>query len=323
MTRHVSLLAMGGTISKAADAEGEPPRLGADQLGDSLGAVHAGVVLRTRDITRLSSRAITPADMWQLAAAVEDEIAGGADGIVISHGTDTVEETAYALALLVDAPAPVVLTGAMRPPHVPGADGPANLLAAVTAATYPSLAGYGPVVVFHDEIHTARWVTKQHSARLAAFASPAAGPIGYVAENDVHLLLGPPPGSDRLPVTAPPTKRVELIWTAAGTDGLLVDAIAGHADGVVVAGTGGGHVPPALAETLVRVAATLPVVLASRCVDGHVLRNSYGGVGSERHLLAHGVLSAGSLSPLKARLRLLFGLSAGLSAADLMPSGHR
>jgi L-asparaginase len=106
---------------------------------------------------------------------------------------------------------------------------------------------------------------------------------------------------------------VERVWVAAGVDGLLVEALPEQVDGLVVAGTGGGHVPPALARALIGVVdGGRPVVLASRCAAGQVLRATYGGEGSERHLLAAGLVSAGSLSPLKARLRLLFGLSAGL-----------
>jgi L-asparaginase len=109
-----------------------------------------------------------------------------------------------------------------------------------------------------------------------------------------------------------------LIWAVAGADGLLVDAIAECVDGLVVAGTGGGHTSPLLAEALLRVvAAGRPVVLSSRCPGGTVLRNTYGGPGSETHLLAGGLISAGSLSPVKARLRLVFGLSAGLAPRDL------
>ncbi|MFC4115307.1 asparaginase [Nonomuraea zeae] len=319
MTRAVvSLLAMGGTIANAPSAGRATPRHGAAELAGLLRALP--VELRTGDVRTVSSRAVTPADMWALAEAVRREIAGGANGVVITHGTDTLEETAYALALLVDTPVPVVLTGAMRAPHLPGADGQANLVAAVAAALHEPLARYGPVVVFQDEIHVARLVTKQHSARVAAFASPSAGPVGFVIENEVELLLGPAPEPDRLTAAAPPDRKVELVVAVAGSDGTLVDAIAGDVAGLVVAGTGGGHLSPALAEAVLRVVRSgRPVVLTSRCADGPILRRTYGGPGSETHLLGEGVLAARILSPAKARLRLLFGLSAGLPAEDLFP----
>ncbi|WP_051342980.1 asparaginase [Pseudonocardia spinosispora] len=314
----VSILGMGGTISTECSSAGAIPERDAATIARELSLP---VDLRARDVRTVSSRAVTPGDMWALAGAVREEIDSGVRGVVITHGTDTLEETAYALSLLVDTPVPVVLTGAMRAPHLPGADGSANLTAAVVAALHPPLAGYGPVVVFQDEIHVARLVTKRHSARIAAFASPAAGPVGSVSEQRVELLLGPSPHRDRLPTTAPPDAYVELIWAAAGTDGSLVDAIAGEVDGLVIAGTGGGHLSPPLAEAAVRLAGSpCPVVLASRCEDGRPLHTTYGGIGSETHLLAAGLLSSGVLSPVKARLRLLFGLSAGITPELIFPA---
>lgn len=318
--RRVSLLATGGTISTAGSPKGVVPRHGADDLAQWVQERFSDVILRTRDVAQTSSRAITPHDMHGLAIAVQQEINDGAEGVVITHGTDTMEETAYALALLVDSPVPVVLTGAMRPSSLLGSDGPANLAGAITAAVDPDLAAYGPVVVHQDEIHLARWVTKLHSARLAAFASPVAGPVGAVVEDGVVLFLGPAPGTDRLPVMATPNRRIELLWAASGADGLVVDAVGSLVDGLVVAGTGGGHVAPALADALVRLAGTgRPVALASRCTSGQVLSHTYGGLGSETQLLADGLVSAGSLSPLKARLRLIFGLSADMPVRDLFP----
>ena len=316
----VSLLGTGGTISTQPAEGGSAPRLGAADLAALLG--DGTVEVRPRDVATVSSRAVTPQDMWQLARAVEAEVASGVDGVVVTHGTDTLEETAYALALLVDTRVPVVLTGAMRGPHLPGPDGQANLAASVAAVLHPPLAAYGPVVVFQDEIHVASLVTKHHSARVAAFTSPAAGPVGFVSEDEVELLLGPPPRADLLPAVAPPDKRVDVVLAVAGGDGALVDAVAERVDGLVVAGVGGGHLPPSLAEAALRLAGTgTPVVLASRCEDARVLARTYAGFGSETHLLGEGLLRSRVLAPVKARLRLLFGLSAGLTGARLFDDG--
>jgi L-asparaginase len=320
MDAAVSLLAMGGTISTRPTADGPRPSLTADQLVDGL---KLPVRIRPRDVRTVSSRALTPGDIWRLAETVREEIAAGASGVVITHGTDTMEETAYALSLLVDTPVPVVVTGAMRATHLPGPDGPANLAAAVAAAADRGLAAYGPVILFQDEIHVARLVTKAHSTRVAAFASPAAGPVGHVVEGVVELLLGPPPQSDRLPATAPPSKRVDVVWAALGSGQEIVDAVAADVDGLVVAANGGGHLSPVFTESVTRVVRSgRPVVLASRCADGPQLHRTYGGVGSETHLFDAGLIPAGILSPVKARLRLLFGLSAGLAADQLFPR-HR
>jgi L-asparaginase len=213
-----------------------------------------------------------------------------------------------------------VLTGAMRQAHEAGADGPANLISALRVAVTPETAGLGPVIVMHDEIHMARWVTKVYTSRVAAFSSPGFGPVGYVAEGKLHLHarrttrdhLGLP---DRL------DERVEIIWVSAGVDGLLVDAAASFAQGLIVAGTGGGHVPPTMTGSLrAAVERGLPVVLTSRCVGGPVLESTYGGVGSETCLRAIGLHPAGALSPVKARLRLLTALALGKSAAEVFPA---
>ncbi|TAN30955.1 MAG: asparaginase [Castellaniella sp.] len=318
----ISLLATGGTISTKQSGTGAVPALDAEVLAAVARQSGGEVLISARNVSRLSSRSMTPASMWDLACAVEEEIRGGSDGVVITHGTDTLEETAYALSLLVRTPVPVVLTGAMRVPGSPGEDGPANLAAAVAVAATPRFSAYGPVVVHQDEIHLARWVAKVHSTRVAAFGSPPAGPVGMVIEGRAVPFFGPLL-SDRLPSPVAPCKRVELLWFAAGSDGFVVNAIKDRVDGLVIAGAGGGHVSPPLAEALVEAATGgVAVVLASRCASAQVLRATYGGVGGEIHLLASGLVSAGSLSAVKARLRLIFGLSAGLSPAELFVSGE-
>jgi L-asparaginase len=322
MTRTISLLAAGGTIAARTERDRAHPGRGAASLADEA-QIPPGTDLRVRDVSRISSRNVTVRDMWDLAMAVRSEIERGTDGVVITHGTDTLEETAYALALLVDTTVPVVITGAMRTSAMPGSDGPANLSSAISAAAYAPLADYGPVVVHQDEIHAARWVTKFYSTRVGAFASPACGPVGIVSEGRPCLLLSAPPGTDRLATAAEPVKTVGLIWVYAGADDTLVPP-PDRLDGLVVAGTGGGHVPAVMAAALLAlVEAGRPVVLSTRCVGGQVLHETYGGHGSETHLLGGGLLSAGPLPPLKARLRLLFGLSADLPAGELFLRGER
>jgi L-asparaginase len=317
-TRSVSLLAAGGTISVVPSAAGARTHSGANELTPAASELPDGIEVHPRDVLRRSSRAITLDDLWVLAQAVRAEIAAGHDGVVVTHGTDTLEETAYALSLLVETSVPVVVTGAMRAPHLAGPDGPANLRAALVAAAQPELAGYGPVVVFSDEVHVARLVTKMHSTRVAAFASPAAGPVGSIVEDQLELLLGPPPTPDRLPRTAAPDSRVAIIPAATGVDGSLVEAAAAELDGVVVAALGGGHVSPALGESLIRIAGSgCPVVVTSRCPDGALLSRTYGGAGSEIELRRAGLLFARSLTPPKARLRLAFGISADIPADQL------
>ncbi|MBK1787560.1 asparaginase [Prauserella cavernicola] len=322
--RSIALIATGGTISVAPPTADAQRHDGAGALTPHADASPEGIDVVPRDALSSSSRRMTPGDLWTLATAVTEEIAHGRDGVVVTHGTDTLEETVYALGLLVDTRVPVVLTGAMRSPHLAGPDGPANVRAALVAAADPALARYGPTVVFQDEVHVARLVTKLHSTRVAAFGSPAAGPVGFVAEDRLELLLGPPPGTDLLARTGPPRTRVGLLHAATGIDGSAAGTIASDVDALVVAALGAGHVSPSLGEALVRIAdAGKPVVITSRCPDGALLSHTYGGAGSETELRRAGLHFAGMLSAPKARLRTLFGLSAGIPAGDLFPASAR
>jgi L-asparaginase len=274
-------------------------------------ALPANVEVSAIDALTVPSRAMSLADVLQLVERVEALASGTQppDGVVISQGTDTLEETAYLFALMCGARLPVVLTGAMRPGVVAGSDGPANLAAAIAVAAQAEAAALGPLLVFGDEIHAARWVTKVHTSRPAAFASPGAGPVGVVGVGRVRL-WGAPAG----PILGRPRElshRVELLTMASGDDGRLAEAAGRYADGLVIAGMGGGHVPPTAAKVLGVLARRMPVVLASRCAAGPVLTSTYRGEGAESDLIAQGLLSVGNLQPLKARLRLIVGLGSG------------
>lgn len=313
------VLAAGGTIATVRDEEGKAlPALGAGDLVRAVPGASEVAELEMEDVFRRSSRAVTPNDMCRLARRIV-QAAGSVDGVIVTHGTDTLEETAYALALQLPRTIPVVLTGAMRLSGEPGSDGPANLLAALRVAAAPGTAELGPVVVMGDEIHLARFVAKVHTGQVNAFASPGFGPIGQVIEGRVHLHARPR-WDDHLGLPERITGRVEIVWAVSGADGLLVDAAAAASQGLVVAGTGGGHLPPEMAKSVeAAVRNGLPVVLASRTGAGPVLRRTYSGPGSETHLLSLGVHPAGMLSPLKARLRLLVALALGRSIGKVFP----
>jgi L-asparaginase len=320
----ILLVPAGGTISTAQgpDGYGVDSGQGAEVLAEALFEL-APAMRNTSDV-RVRATSLATADTLSMEGLLElgQAIAGarGIDGCVVTHGTDMIEETAYYLALVTRPRFPIVLTGSMRPPYVPGSDAAANLLGAMAVAVAPTVAQYGPVVVFNDEIHAARWVTKVNASLLGAFASPEAGSLGCIVEGNVILNWQRRTGSDYLGLPVSSRHRVEIVWTYAGVDGAMVDAALAVADGLVVAGTGGGHVSPAMGQALAQAAQKgVPVVLASRTLSGPTLEATYAGPGSEVDLLASGLLPSGGLSAVKARLRLLVALELGLDPAGAFP----
>lgn len=313
----VRVLSLGGTIAMTSSGSGAGvvPNL----TGEAL--VAAVPELATiADVTATSFRTVpgahlTFADLTALAAEIEQVLAGDVAGVVITQGTDTIEETAFALDLLVRSDKPVVVTGAMRNPTLPGADGPANLLASVQAAASPALQGLGTVVVFSDEIHAARYVRKLHTISTAAFQSPQAGPLGWIAEGRVRVALRPERGPHVAgAASSAGDQAVALHKVALGDDGRQLEAVAslGFA-GLVVEATGGGHVPAVMVDRLAALAEAMPVVLACRTGAGESLRQTYGFPGSEIDLLGRRLIPAGMLDGLKARVLLTLLLRAGAS----------
>lgn len=315
----VDIIGLGGTIAMAgASAAGVLPTLTAEDLVRAVPQLGQVAEVRADQFRMIAGSSLSMADLLATAAEVRRRIAAGADGVVVTQGTDTIEEVAFGLDLLVPGDAPVVVTGAMRNPTLPGADGPANLLAAVQVAASPLARGLGALVVFSDEIHAARFVQKTHTTSTATFRSPLTGPIGWLTEGEVRIALRP---SGRQQVNVPegvPERPVALLTMALGDDGRLCEALPGLGyQGAVLEATGGGHVPFFAVERVARLAAAMPVVLASRTGCGEVLRRTYGFPGSESDLLARGLIHAGALDGLKSRILLCLLLMSGSGREEI------
>ena len=308
--REVTVLAAGGTIAMAG-ANGAVPELDAAGLVDAVPELVGLPGLRAQTLAGWPGVHVTASDALAIARAAVAEAAGGR-GVVVTHGTDTLEETAVLCDLLHGGDAPIVVTGAVRPASATGADGPANLLDAVRAAGAAATAGLGALVCFGGELHAARGVRKTDSVSPRAFSSPRTGPVGRVAEASVETWAAParrPP----LPV-AQLDARVEIVTAALGADGAMLEAAIGAgADGLVVVLLGAGHAPPAFLDACRRAARRLPVVACVRPERGRILRDTYGFAGGERDVREAGLICAPALSPAAARITLMACLGAGHS----------
>nr|AGS49346.1 L-asparaginase [uncultured bacterium esnapd2] len=319
MTGRVVVLGLGGTIAMTAGAGGGGvvPALSAEQLVAAVpGLAATGITVDVVDFRRVPGASLSFADIRSVAAAVEQHLAGGADGVVVTQGTDTIEETAYLLDLTHTRDEPLVVTGAMRNPTLAGADGPANILAAVQTAASRAARGLGAVVVFADEIHAAARVRKTHTTSGHTFQSANGGPLGYVVEGTPRIVNEP---RTRVTVPAVGDKPVEVavVPVVLGDNGTVLEAVADRVDGLVVAAFGVGHVPESVVDILSGLAERMPVVLASRTGSGSVLERTYAFPGSESDLLGRGLIPAGFLDPLKARILLWHLLSNGHDIADI------
>lgn len=316
----VLLLATGGTIAMTPGAgDAIVPALQASDLVRAVPALAQVASLEAVSFSNKPGASLTLRDLVGLSDRIDAAFARGCQGAVVVQGTDTIEETAFGLELLARSARPIVVTGAMRGAQAPGADGPANLLAAVTVAASPQASALGALVVLGDQVHAARHVQKTHTTLPSAFRSPGAGPLGTIQEGGLRLqyLQAPLPAlsvaAERLDDTA-----VALLRIALDDDGRLLRALPelGYR-GVVIEAMGAGHVPAWLAPMIGELAARMPVVLSTRVAAGPVLRATYGFAGSESDLLARGVLHGGALGGLKARLLLRLLLAAGLEGDAL------
>jgi L-asparaginase len=310
-TRRVDVLALGGTIAMAPD-EGHhtvSPQLTADALVAAVPALGELARVHAHSIRTVPGASLDFSDVLATVDTARACVEAGSQGIVVTQGTDSLEETAFAFDLVWDRPEPLVVTGAMRPASAAGADGPGNLAAAVAVAAAPDARDRGCLVVVADEVHAARTVAKVHSTRVAAFASPGSGPIGSVVEGAPSFCAPPPPRLAALPSPGDDPPRVAVVTALLGDSGEQLRATAeGGFDGLVLAAMGAGHIPQRMLPALEQAVLRIPVAATSRTGAGPLLRNTYGFAGSERDLHRLGLLDSRSLAPLKARVLLTMAL---------------
>lgn len=300
MSNVVHILATGGTIASTANAAGaRVPTLSGAEL---VRRCRTTVATTVEDAAQLDSSSITLGDLDTLRALVTRALADpAASGVVLTHGTDSMAETALALDLVHADPRPVVLTGAQLPADAPDADGPANLRGAIEAAADPTNRGAGVVVHFAGTTHSARGLYKASTAELAAFASTCDQPLPR------------PTALKGAQATAPLAGlSVPILRAWPGADGTLVDMVAAsRPDGIVVEALGSGNVSDAMGAAIVGALETdIPVVIASSVPRGGV-HFDYGGLGGGATLASAGALAAGHLSPGQARIALLTALASG------------
>ena len=319
----IALLATGGTIAGAAadalqTAGYQAGALGVERLLEAVPALNGLAHIEAEQLASIDSKDISYAVWNALSARLETLLArDDIDGVVITHGTDTLEETAFLLHLTVKSRKPVVLTAAMRPATALSADGPLNLCQAVTVASDPDAAGRGVLVVLNNQIHGARDVGKRNTTAVQAFESPEFGVLGWVqdARVEFHRSVARP-HTLATPFAVPAEwPEVALVVSYSGVTRIAVDAlVAAGVRGLVVAGTGNGSIHAALQQALGEaVAHGVAVVRASRTGAGHVMRN---GAAPDDAL---GLVAAGTLSPYKARVLLILAL-AGNGGRPLAPT---
>lgn len=314
MPKKILVLHTGGTISMQADASGAVVT-SSDNPMNHVSNPLEGIQVHALDFFNLPSPYIKPKHMLALYQKIKEE-ADNYDGVVITHGTDTLEETAYFLDTMKIPHMPIVLTGAMRSSNELGSDGVYNYLSALRVASDDKAADKGVLVVMNDEIHAAKYVTKTHTTNVSTFQTPTHGPLGLIMKQEILYFK-----------TAEPRVRFDLdyiqglvpiISAYAGMTDELIDMLdLEQLDGLIIQAFGAGNIPKETAQKLENLLQKgIPVALVSRCFNG-IAEPVYAYQGGGVQLQKSGVFFIKELNAQKARLKLLIALNAGLTGQDL------
>ncbi|WP_410766789.1 asparaginase [Haloferax sp. DFSO60] len=313
---HIRVVSCGGTIASEPGSAGAAPAKSANDLLERVPSLESHATLSTVDVASVPGFDADFDSIFAARDAIDAAFEAGVDGIVVTHGTDTLADVAFALELLCDPEGPVVVTGAQRRFDEPGSDAPSNLLTAVRAATDSSFDGT-VTVAFDDELHRARDVVKTHTNALDTFQSPGIGPVATFTRETVRYHR---PAESDLPqfesLSFPVEASVPVLHSGVAVDSTLFDHALADADGIVIEGTGLGNVTGTLGERIAEVADETPIVVSSRCHAGPT-EPVYGTPGGAVSLERAGVHFAGDLPTSKARLLLALCLASGSEPADV------
>ena len=314
MPKKILVLHTGGTISMQADASGAVVT-SSDNPMNHVSNPLEGIQVHTLDFFNLPSPHIKPKHMLALYQKIKEE-AANYDGVVITHGTDTLEETAYFLDTMEIPRIPIVLTGAMRSSNELGSDGVYNYLSALRVASDDKAIDKGVLVVMNDEIHAAKYVTKTHTTNISTFQTPTHGPLGLIMKQEILYFKTAEPrvrfDLDRIEGLVP------IITVYAGMTDELLDMLDwDKVDGLIIQAFGAGNIPKETAQKLESLLHKgIPVALVSRCFNG-IAEPVYAYQGGGVQLQKAGVLFVKELNAQKARLKLLIALNAGLKGEAL------
>ncbi len=307
--KNILILHTGGTIAMKEDKQTGSVKQGNEHpLLETFTELSKIAKITVEEVFQLPSPHITSREMLLLKKRIElAESSDNIDGVVLTHGTDTLEETAYFLDLTVNTSIPIVLTGAMRSSNEVGSDGPYNLISSVRVAASDQARDNGVLVVLNDEIHTAKNATKTHTSNIATFQSPQYGPVGIVTKRGVFF-HHTPKNYEKYEVDKI-TKKVMLLKAYAGMDSSLLDALKNmDIDGLIIEALGQGNLPPTmLSGVKALLHENIPIVLVSRCFNG-IVQDVYSYEGGGKHLKELGAIFSNGLNGQKARIKLMISL---------------
>ncbi|HOJ94995.1 MAG TPA: asparaginase [Fervidobacterium nodosum] len=303
--KKIVIVSTGGTIAMIKKGRTVVPFDKGNALVTDIPELYDIADIEVYEFSNVPSPYMTPNTMWELAKKIDEFLEEkGYDGVVVTHGTDTLEETAYFLDLVLKTEKPVVLTASMRNIGELSTDGPRNVLSSVMVAACDESYGMGVVVCLNDEIHAAREVTKTYTSNVATFDSPGYGPLGIVDENNV-IYIRKSLTREKI-ITDKIEEKVAIVKTFTGDDGSILRAVynIGY-KGIVLEGFGRGNVPPQLSDVVEEITKNgVPIIVTSRCFKGRVYP-IYGYTGGGADLRKRGAILSEHPLAQKARIKLM------------------